>query len=47
MNSWDEICQEDTPLFALTNENGKIDIQWFVPLCEAGIVTQNTKIRKY
>ena len=47
MNSWDEICQEDTPLFALTNENGKIDIQWFVPLCEAGIVTQDTKIRKY
>ena len=47
MNSWDEICQEDTPLFALTNENGKIDIQWFVPLCEAGIVSQNTKIRKY
>ena len=47
MNSWDEICQEDTPLFALINENGKIDIQWFVPLCEAGIVTQNTKIRKY
>lgn len=46
MNSWDEICQKDTPLFALINENGKIDVQWFVPLCEAGIVTQNTKISK-
>lgn len=46
MNQWDEICQKDTPLFAMTNENGRIDVQWFVPLCEAGIVTQNTKISK-
>ena len=43
---WKEICQKDTPLLCMELLSGKIDVQWFLAMCDAGLVEQDTPIKK-
>ena len=43
---WKEICQKDTPLLCMELLSGKIDVQWFLAMCDAGLVEQDTPITK-
>jgi len=45
-SKWSDFCEPGRALCCLTNNNGKIDAEWFSALCGEGVVEQTTKIKK-
>lgn len=45
-SKWRDFCEPGRALCCLTNNNGKIDAEWFSALCGEGVVEQTTKIKK-